>query len=254
MHAKFYLERLNEDGWYYGGLPGLQWEIQQARKQDRKILKKIVEELHNDERFREFYYACINCGNCTSVCPAFRFVDFEPRIVVQKVMHSKDEPELLYQMMEEYIWACYQCYSCWDVCPAHNNPGGLIAILKEIAVKNGIPSAKTALEPYSKIVYKIMTTGTQITPDMHTTIALFRDWGHHKAELAKNIRIDRKAVPVPSMNSIMDKGWKVEESTMRELMTIHKEAGVLDQIKNSLGDVVDMIKETAKEKGVIKDE
>jgi heterodisulfide reductase subunit C len=250
MNAKFYLSRLNEEGWYYGGLPGLQWEAEQARKQKIDFLRKIVNELYNDERFHEFFYACINCGNCTAVCPAFRFVDFEPRIVVQKVMHAKDEPELIYQMMDQYIWACYQCYSCWDVCPAHNNPGGLVLILKEIAVRYGLDSAKKALEPYSKIVYKITTTGTQITPDMHTTIALFRDWGPHKAELAKNIRIERKAVPVPSLNSVMDKSWKVDEQTMRELMIIHKEAGVWDSIRNTLKDVVDMIEETAKEKGV----
>ena len=51
-----------------------------------------------------------------------RFADFAPRIVVQKVMHSRNEPELLFQMLDQYIWACFQCYSCWDVCPAQNNP------------------------------------------------------------------------------------------------------------------------------------
>ncbi|MEM3829090.1 MAG: 4Fe-4S dicluster domain-containing protein [Conexivisphaerales archaeon] len=244
------LHKLNEDGWHYGGLPGLQWEAENARKAEGGIAKQVVEELYNDVRFEEFYHACINCGNCTSKCPPFRLVDFEPRIVVQKVMHAKDEPELLYQMMDQYIWACFQCYSCWEVCPAHNNPGGLVAILKEIAVRHGLNSAKKALEPYSKILYKVMTTGTQITPDMHITIALFKDWGPHKAELAKNIRAERAGVPVETMAGVMDKSWKVDEGTMKELMFIEKEAGVFDSVEKTLKDVTDMVRDTAKEAGV----
>ena len=241
------LQRLNPDGWHYGGLPGLQWEAENAREGDRALMGRIVDELREDVRFEEFYHACINCGNCTSMCPPFRLVDFEPRIVVQKVMHAKDEPELLYQMMDQYIWACFQCYSCWEVCPAHNNPGGLVAMLKEIAVRHGLQSARKTLEPYSKILYKVMTTGTQITPDMHTSMALFKDWGPHKAELSKNIKTERAAVPVETMAGVMDKSWRVDDSTMKELMEIEEEAGVLDAVGGSLKDVADMVREAAKE-------
>jgi heterodisulfide reductase subunit C len=181
------------------------------------------------------------------MCPAFRFVDFEPRSVVQKVMHAKDEPELLYQMMDEYLWACYQCYSCWEVCPAHNNPGGLVALLKEAAVRNGLESAKRTLEPYSKTLFKVMATGTQITPDMHMLFAPFRDWGPHKAELVKNIRTERQGVPVESMWGVMDKGWRVPKRTMLELFIIERESGVLDSVRNSSKDVVDMVEEAGKE-------
>jgi len=241
------LQRLNNDGWYYGGLPGLQWEINNARKADYEFLKKLVSELFSDARFHEFYHACINCGNCTSKCPAFRFADFSPRVVVQKVMHGKDEPELVYQMLDQYIWACFQCYSCWDVCPAQNNPGGLIAMLKEITVRHGLQSAKKTLEPYSRVLYKLMTTGTQITPDMHSSIAPFRDWGPHKAELAKNLKAERAGVPVETLAGVLDKGWRVDPETMKELMIIEREAGVIDMVKNTLRDVGDMIEEIAKE-------
>src|SRR5579875_177350 len=246
-YARKLVARLNTDGWHYGGLPGLQWEAENARRGDTQLMRKIVDELRSDVRFQEFYHACINCGNCTSMCPAFRFVDFEPRIVVQKVMHAKDEPELLYQMMDEYLWACYQCYSCWEVCPAHNNPGGLVALLKEAAVRNGLESAKRTLEPYSKTLYKVMATGTQITPDMHMLFAPFRDWGPHKAELVKNIRTERQSVPVESMWGVMDKGWRVPKRTMLELFVIERESGVLDSVRNSSKDVVDMVEEAGKE-------
>ena len=246
------LGSLNEDGWHYSGLPGLHWEAENARTGDRKVMERIVEEVSNDPRFEDFYHACINCGNCTAVCPPFRLVDFAPRIVVQKVMHAKDEPELLYQMMDQYIWSCFQCYSCWEVCPAQNNPGGLVAMLKESAVKHGLSSAKRSLEPYSKILYKVMTTGTQITPDMHSSNAPFRDWGGGKADLAKHLREERAAVAVETLAGTIDKSWKVDERTMKELITIEKEAGVTDMVKQTLKDVAEMVEEAGEELGVRK--
>jgi len=241
------LGRLNEDGWLYGGLPGLQWEVENARKADRARVRAIHAEVKNHPAFHDYYHSCINCGNCTAVCPAFRFADFAPRIVVQKVMHAEAEPELLYQMVDQYIWACYQCYACWDVCPAQNNPGGLVAILKEAAVRQGLDSAKKTLEPYSRILYKVMTTGTQITPDMHSTIGLFRDWGPHKAELAKHLKEYRDAVPVESLAGVHDKSWQVDQRTMDELLIIEKEAGVIEMVKQSARDVGEIVEEAANE-------
>jgi len=239
------LGRLNEDGWLYGGLPGLQWEAENARKADRKVMLSILKDMEGHASFEDYYQSCINCGNCTAVCPPFRFADFGPRIVVQKVMHAKSEPELLYQMMDQYIWACFQCYACWDVCPARNNPGGLIAILKEAAVRHGLGSTKKTLEPYSRILYKVMVTGTQITPDMHSSVAPFRDWGPHKAELAKHLKEYRDAVPVESMAGVYDKSWNVDSRTMQELLLIEKEAGVIDMVKASAKNVGDVVEEVA---------
>src|SRR6266511_228721 len=238
---------LNADGWLYGGRPGLQWEVAKARKADRAVMASIRADMRRHAAFHDYYRSCINCGNCTAVCPAFRFADFAPRVVVQKVMHADAEPELLYQMLDQYIWACFQCYACWDVCPAQNNPGGLVAILKEAAVRHGLPSAKKALEPYSRILYKLMTTGTQITPDMHSNIGPFRDWGPHKAELAQHLKEYRNAVPVESMAGVHDKSWKVDLRTMQELLIIEKESGVIDMVQKGAPDVGDVVAEEAEQ-------
>lgn len=244
------LGSLSKDGWHYGGLPGLRWEAENARGGDRVVMEGVVGEISADPRFEDFFHACINCGNCTAVCPAFELMDFTPRVVVQKVMHAKNEPELLYQMMDQYIWSCFQCYSCWEVCPAKNNPGGLVAMLKECAVKHGLVSAKRALEPYSKILYKIMTTGTQIAPDMHSSVAPFRDWGAGKANLADNLKDERAAVMVESLAGVTDRGWKVDASTIKELMVIEKESGVTDTVKSALKDIGELVEEAGKEMGV----
>jgi heterodisulfide reductase subunit C len=221
--------------------------VENARQADRAVVERIDEDVRRHAAFHDYYRSCINCGNCTAVCPAFRFADFAPRIVVQKVMHAVCEPELLYQMVDQYIWACYQCYACWDVCPAQNNPGGLVAIIKEAAVRSGVSSAQKALEPYSRILYKLMTTGTQITPDMHSSIAPFRDWGPHKAELAAHLKEYRNAVPVESLAGVHDKSWRVDGQTMRELLIIEKEAGVIDMVTHSAPDVGEVVAEAAEE-------
>jgi heterodisulfide reductase subunit C len=239
------LGRLNKDGWVYGGLPGLQWEVANARAADRAVIESVRADFVKHVSFPDYFHSCINCGNCTAVCPAFRIADFSPRVVVQKVMHSRGEPELLYQMVDQYIWACFQCYSCWDVCPAQNNPGGLIAILKESAVRHGLPSTQKTLEPYSRILYKIMTTGTQITPDMHTSKGLFRDWGPHKVELAEHLTEYRAAIPVETLAGVEDKSWQVDQRTMDELLIIEREAGVIDMVKSSNPDVGEIVGEEA---------
>lgn len=239
------LGRLNEDGWTYGGLPGLQWEVRNARAADRTVVAAIHDDFKRHVSFPDYFHSCINCGNCTAVCPAFRLADFSPRIVVQKVMHSRSEPELLYQMVDQYIWACFQCYACWDVCPAGNNPGGLIAMLKEAAVRQGLPSTQQTLQPYSRILYKIMTTGTQITPDMHSSKGLFRDWGPHKVELAEHLDEYRAAIPVETLAGVSDKSWQVDQRTMEELLVIEREAGVIDMVKSSNPDVGEIVAEEA---------
>ena len=78
---------------------------------------------------------------------------------------AREDVDLVYQQMQEDIWECSQCFSCLR-CPRGNNPGGIVTIMREVAVRNGLASAKQALVGYSRIIYKIMSTGTQVSPDM----------------------------------------------------------------------------------------
>ncbi len=114
-------------------------------------------------------------------------------------------------------------------------------------MRHGLPSTQKTLESYSRILCKLATTGTQITPDMHSSVALFRDWGPHKAELAKHLKEYRDAVPVETLAGITDKSWNVNRQTMDELLTIEKESGVIDMLKSSVADVGDVVEEAAAE-------
>ncbi|MCI0613560.1 4Fe-4S dicluster domain-containing protein, partial [bacterium] len=149
--------------------------------------ERLFNEVKADIRFEDFLYGCYECGICVAACPSARFYDFSPRKIAQAV--AREDVDLVYTLMNDSIWDCSQCFSC-DRCPRQNSPGGLITVMREVAVKNGLQTAREALEGYGRIIYKIMSTGTQVSPDMLQPNA-FPDWGHHVHEISENLDVWR---------------------------------------------------------------
>ena len=148
------------------------------------------------------------------------------KLPVQAV--AREDVELVYKQMNEDVWNCSQCFSC-DRCPRGQSPGGLITIMREVAVKNGLHSAKEALEGYSRIVYKIMSTGTQVSPDMLQPDS-FPDWGPEVKDVSD--RSGSLATRYPTRDtSHHESAWVVDEKTLTELYLIWHMTGVLDMIK-----------------------
>jgi heterodisulfide reductase subunit C len=179
-----------------------------------------------DMRFPDYLYGCYECGICVAACPSARFYDFSPRRIAQAA--AREDIELVYQQMQEDVWECSQCFSCVR-CPRGNNPGGIITILREVAVNNGLASAREALEGYSRIIYKIMSTGTQVSPDMLQPDA-FPDWGPEVKDVSDNLDIWRRALPPETLHTTST-GWDVDERTLLELYLIWFHTGALDMIK-----------------------
>lgn len=187
---------------------------------------RLFEEVKEDSRFPRYLYGCYECGICVAVCPSARFYDFSPRKIAQAV--AREDTELVYEYMNDSVWDCSQCFSC-NCCPRGNSPGGVITVLREVAVKNGLASAKEALEGYSRIIYKIMSTGTQVSPDMLQPDA-FPDWGPEVKDVSDNLDLWRKAIP-PETHHTVSTGWDVDEKTITELYLIWAMTGVMDMIK-----------------------
>jgi len=188
--------------------------------------QRLFDEVKADIRFPDYLYGCYECGICVAACPSARFYDFSPRRVAQAA--AREDVELIYQQMQEDIWECSQCFSCVR-CPRGNNPGGIITVLREVAVNNGLRSAKEALEGYSRIIYKIMSTGTQVSPDMLQPDA-FPDWGPEVKDVSDNLDLWRRALPPETLHTTTT-GWAVDERTLIELYLIWFETGALDMIK-----------------------
>lgn len=192
---------------------------------DRATKERLIHEVFEDPRFPHYLYGCYECGICVAACPSARFYDFSPRRIAQAA--ARRDVELLYQQLEEDVWECSQCFSCLR-CPRGNNPGGIVTIMREVAVREGLASAKEALAGYSRIIYKIMSTGTQVSPDMLQPDA-FPDWGPEVKDVSVNLDLWRRMLPPETLHTTTT-GWQVADRTLVELYVIWLETGALDMI------------------------
>jgi heterodisulfide reductase subunit C len=208
----------------------------------------LWEEVKSDDRFPDYMYGCYECGICVAACPSARFYDFSPRKIAQAA--AREDVELIFEQMNDDIWNCSQCFSC-NRCPRQNSPGGLITLLREIAVKNGLGTAKEALEGYGRVVYKIMTTGTQISPDMLQPDA-FPDWGPDVEKTSDNLDLWRRALPPETLHTT-EMSWVVSEETLIELYLIWLHSDVMDMIEQADEGlhmiILDVMEETLEDAG-----
>ena len=131
----------------------------QARYEDVPLETKqrLFDEVKADLRFKDYLYGCYECGICVAACPSARFYDFSP---------AQDRPgrrprgpaDVLRAAQRRHLELLAVLLAALR-CPRGNNPGGLITIMREVAINNGLTSAKQALEGYGRVVYKIMSTG-----------------------------------------------------------------------------------------------
>lgn len=189
--------------------------------------EKLFLEVKNDPRYEDFLYGCYECGICVSTCPSARFYDYSPRVIAQAM--AREDVERVYDIISEDIWNCAQCFSCLR-CPRGNNPGGLVTLLREVAVKNGLQETKDVLQGYSRVIYKVMLKGNQVSPDMLQP-DFFPDWGPWVGEFSKNMPVWRKAIPVDTLRGVTDAAWKTNRKTLLELYTIWFETGNMEIIK-----------------------
>ncbi|HET8979312.1 MAG TPA: 4Fe-4S dicluster domain-containing protein [Solirubrobacteraceae bacterium] len=187
--------------------------------------ERLFAEIKADDRFSDYLYGCYECGICVAACPSARYYDFSPRRVAQAA--AREDVELIYQQMQEDIWECSQCFSCLR-CPRGNNPGGIITVMREVAVNNGLESARQALRGYTRIIYKIMSTGTQVSPDMLQADA-FPDWGPSVAMVSEKLELWRRALP-PDTHHTTTTGWEISTKTLVELYLIWHKTGALNMI------------------------
>ena len=211
--------------------------------QTEALAASIFRDFKSDFRYKEYVLGCINCGECTTGCPAARFYNFSPREMLQ--IAYQDDPLVLLDAMQEKIWACCQCYTCNMRCRFGNDIAGIISVMRELAVKNGLESAKEVLKPYSRILLLVMTKGTQVSPDMIQP-DFFADWGPFAVARQTDIKTLRKAIPVDVLQ-VTDSSWEVSMQTSLELFQIYKEAGVVDMLKSIDPDLVEMIEDIVDE-------
>ena len=207
-------------------------------------LEEVFEDIRSHALYDHELHGCLNCGICTATCPSAHYYDYSPREIVQLLW--TENLEGIYEAMQEKIWSCAQCYTCAARCPFENSPGGLVMIMREVAIKHGMQSAKDVLRPFSRVLLKIISTGNQLAPNMITRDA-FPDWGPNVSKVEAPLNLLRKAIPMPTMHTT-DTAWEVNLKTSIELYTIWEETGVLQQLETIDENLFDVITDVMDEK------
>ena len=91
---------------------------------------EIVNDVKNSKG--EGVLKCVQCGMCTSTCPAARHSDYNPRDIIERVLNGEESI-----LEDESIWNCFYCYTCHSVCPVGNSVCEVNQILKQIAIVQG---------------------------------------------------------------------------------------------------------------------
>ena len=95
----------------------------------------LVERIVTDPRMHDHvdgFLSCMQCGICTSGCPAARFADYSPRQITRRALDG--DPSLL---EDDSVWLCFYCYTCQSRCPRGNSVAVINQIIRGLQVESG---------------------------------------------------------------------------------------------------------------------
>ncbi|MCQ2972321.1 MAG: 4Fe-4S dicluster domain-containing protein [archaeon] len=103
----------------------------------------LAEDIINDIKFskEKGLLKCVQCGMCTSTCPAAQHSNYNPRDMIERVLEG-DKTIL----EDDDIWNCFYCYTCHSICPVGNSACEINQILKQISISEG--KADEKLKPF----------------------------------------------------------------------------------------------------------
>lgn len=146
---------------------------------DRNFLKKILEDVRVPKNIG--LKKCIQCGNCTSACPAARYTPYHPRKLVHEILTGQKEKIL----ESEDIWLCFSCFTCNLRCPRSNNPGILIHILRDLALSRGFGWKK--IIPFKNYLVSLIKFGIGLTPLSVPTELFEEELGEEWKQMKQNL-------------------------------------------------------------------
>ncbi len=154
-------------------------------KRTKKISynSKFLKEILKDPRIPKDFglKKCIQCGNCSSSCPAARYTQYLPRKMIHDILVGQIDTIL----ESEDIWYCFSCFSCNLRCPRSNNPGLLIHILRDHALSNG-DGWKNVI-PFKNYLISLMKFGIGLTPFSQPTAIFEEELGMEWKQMRDNL-------------------------------------------------------------------
>ena len=136
---------------------------------------------------------CVQCGMCTSTCPAARHSDYNPREIIERVLEGDTSI-----LEDDLIWNCFYCYTCHSVCPVGNSVCEVNQILKQIAVSNEIGYDK--LYEYMGFADSYFTAAIGAIPeiffeDIGRDVPGWWDFRNNLADIREELELDPPLMP-----------------------------------------------------------
>ena len=168
---------------------------------------------------------CVQCGMCTSTCPAARHSDYNPRDIIERVLNGD-----ISILEDENIWNCFYCYTCHSVCPVGNSVCEVNQILKQFAIKNGLGYDK--LYEYMGFADSYFTAAIGAIPeiffeDIGRDVPGWWDFRQHLEEIRDELNLDPPLMPSKEVIDEVSKiltitGFKDKIEMIRQTQEVEK--------------------------------
>lgn len=109
--------------------------VQKITDKPLSLAEAILEDIKSSKE--DGVLKCVQCGMCTSTCPAAKHSNYNPRDIVERVLQGDES-----LIEDEEIWNCFYCYTCHSTCPVGNSVCEVNQILKQFAITKGLADDK----------------------------------------------------------------------------------------------------------------
>ncbi|NVM02028.1 MAG: 4Fe-4S dicluster domain-containing protein [Candidatus Helarchaeota archaeon] len=187
--------------------------MEKTKSKDSEIVKEILvaDRIPKDIGLLK----CIQCGLCSSGCPAARYSDFSPRKVMNAVLQGY--PHIL---QDELIWNCFSCYTCHMRCPRGNSPITVIQVLKQKSIEEGFN--KDQIQDFLAYGDSFIEIGAG-SYSRKMVEKLYEDWGEEWLEIRLNNENVREQLGLePPLLPI---------EARKEIRTILEQTGFVERLK-----------------------
>ena len=185
-----------------------------APKRDPELVRRIMDDPRMHDH-REGFKSCIQCGICTSGCPAARFTEYTPREIARRAL---DGDESL--LTDDTLWYCFYCYTCQSRCPRQNSVAVINQVLRGLQVESG--HAHRHVKPFAEWCATFYERG--MGGDPHLLIPDIADaWGEKWTSYMEHLLAVRDELGLGALFP--------PESVVEEVQTIMEQTGFKERLR-----------------------
>ena len=169
---------------------------------DKDLAHEILEDIKADPDLG--LLRCVQCGMCTSTCPASRHSDYDSREIIKRVL---DNDRTIID--DDIIWNCFYCYNCHSICPVGNSVCEVNQILRQMAIEKN--KGKQEIKTFISFADSFMDKGLGVIPQEYC-VELSVDYGKHWDNLQKDLQDVREELGLDDMDLFSEAEEEIDKT------------------------------------------